>query len=439
MGPAPIQMAGGKFAQSAGTVRPQSEDCLYLNVWSFDGARNAPVFIYIFGGGHHAGDAATPDFDLSAFARHGIVAVSFNYRLGALGFYDFTTWGSEFESNCGFSDCIAAVKWVHENIAAFGGDPDRVTVCGESAGGTTVMALLAAPSVKGCFKRAIVMSGLGSNITNDKTQAIHREQFRERLGIKDGHELFTMPAEEIKKGCAPMFTVPDTEHPGILPPGPIIDDLIPRHPVEAARRGEFANVYCIFGTCRDEGALFWLMRLCPMSREEVEIMFRVNGYGHLIPALRHVYGSMGEKQAVRAVNRDRMFWADTMKLAIEQSRHSESVYMYSFEYETPLSRILGLGATHSMDVCPALGSFGGSYSTLYGDGRSRSYRNLTRQLHGAFVDFIRTGRPGVDGEHWDPFRDYVQAVMHFSRKTHQTIERPSPEVYDLWKDIRLYM
>ena len=84
MAPAPIQMTGGRFAEFTGTDRPESEDCLYLNIWSFEGARNAPVMIYIYGGAHHGGDAGAPEYDLSAFARDGIVGVSFNYRLGVL-------------------------------------------------------------------------------------------------------------------------------------------------------------------------------------------------------------------------------------------------------------------------------------------------------------------------------------------------------------------
>ena len=137
-----------------------SEDCLYANIWApgvgeAEQGSKLPVFIWIHGGAYHAGSTRNPGYDLTAFARDGIVGVSLAYRLGPLGFYRFDELSDRFDSNCGFSDIVAGIRWVHENIAAFGGDPDNITVCGESAGATMVFCALASPACR----RAVSCSG----------------------------------------------------------------------------------------------------------------------------------------------------------------------------------------------------------------------------------------------------------------------------------------
>ena len=142
-GPAPIQYNNGAIIGD--------EDCLTVNVRRPLEGENLPVFIYIYGGGYNTGYSADELYHGDAFVRDGIIFCSFNYRTNVLGFYDFTTYPGceDFDSNCGLSDQILAMNWIHENIAAFGGDPDRVTICGESAGGASVINMLACPGVKG--------------------------------------------------------------------------------------------------------------------------------------------------------------------------------------------------------------------------------------------------------------------------------------------------
>ncbi len=441
---APVQMAGGRFGElmDKGIGSVESEDCLTLNVWSFKGAIKAPVFVYIFGGSFHAGDSGAKDVQLDAFSKDGVVAVSFNYRLGVLGFYDFSMLDPSFESNCGVSDMILALKWIHENIASFGGDPERVTLCGESAGGSAVAALMAAPSVRGYFHRAVMMSPVLSNVTTDRLQSIYRERYLKTLGIDKSEvaKLRELSVDELKKGCEVIFTGADTDTPGTVSPGPVIDDLIPHKPLDSIKRGESRDVSCMFGTCADEGALFWFLRLCCMSWEDVDEMLRATGYAHKKKDFHRIYSNLGEKKAVRAINRDRLFWADTMKMAIAQSEYNENTYMYRFEYETPLSRMLGLGATHTMDICPALGTTEGIYALPYmRDIKRGRYKRLSEALHGAFIDFVRTGKPSVAEENWETFRPSIQSVMHFSSEIYQTFERINPEIYELFSDMELYV
>ena len=149
--------------------QPQSEDCLFVNVWTpADAAgRRLPVMFWIYGGGLSYGSAAWPWYDGTAFAKQGVVLVSINYRLARFGFFAHPAISAEKSGavlgNYGFMDQIAGLKWVQRNIAAFGGDPANVTIFGESAGGRSVNAMLVSPLSKGLFQRAIIESGAGRN------------------------------------------------------------------------------------------------------------------------------------------------------------------------------------------------------------------------------------------------------------------------------------
>ena len=153
------------------------EDCLYLNVWTpaTSAADKRPVFVYIYGGANTEGSASVPVYDGEGLASKGLVVVTFNYRLGILGFFSHPALREEASShasgNYGLLDQIAAVRWVHDNIAAFGGDPARVTIAGQSAGAAAVHNLTASPLAKGLFQRAIAESGSGVTIVRARTQA----------------------------------------------------------------------------------------------------------------------------------------------------------------------------------------------------------------------------------------------------------------------------
>src|SRR5699024_5088139 len=136
------------------------------------------------------------------------IGVSFNYREGPLGFYNFSNLNKDFDSNCAMSDMILAMHWVKDNIAAFGGDPDNITIAGESAGGTAVYALLTAPTAKGTFNKAIAMSGLPGNITTQKTHDLNNEIFFEKLGINatEVTKLKEMPVENMISAAATTFS-----------------------------------------------------------------------------------------------------------------------------------------------------------------------------------------------------------------------------------------
>ena len=254
-----------------------SEDCLTLNIWS--GAKNPderrPVMVWIHGGGFYGGTASQPDFDGRILAREGVVVVTINYRLGVFGFLAHPELTRESEhqvsGNYGLLDQIAALRWVRDNIAAFGGDPNRVTIFGESGGARSVCFLMVSPLAKGLFQRAIVQSGsLYRGIGHlkkslDGLPPMEKEGVRiaKQLGCNNLKELRQKKAEEIiqilNATTAPLLsppgvlTIPD----GIFISGPVIDGwAVPEDPVKRFENGQQADVPLITGSNQDEASLF---------------------------------------------------------------------------------------------------------------------------------------------------------------------------------------
>lgn len=238
-----------------------SEDCLTLNIQRPSAEENLPVFVYIHGGGYNTGAACVPLYNGRPFAEKGLVYVSFQYRLNVLGFYDFTTYPGceDFDSNCGLSDQILALQWIHENIASFGGDPDRITICGESAGGASVINMLAAPAVKGTFQQAIVQSGLPNCVMTHQAARENIDLFLEGMGWTE-KDIPRMKYEKdpfiFQKGNTYVAEKHQYKNPGMFLPGPVIDDLLPVRPLDAIRRGSAEGVKLIIGTNRHEGTTF---------------------------------------------------------------------------------------------------------------------------------------------------------------------------------------
>ncbi|MDV6331222.1 carboxylesterase family protein [Asticcacaulis sp. 201] len=199
----------------------KSEDCLYLNVWAPEGATHFPVIVWIHGGGYYGGTAGQSLFDGARLAQHGVIVVSMNYRLGIFGFFSHPELSAESPTktsgNQGIEDQIAALKWVKENITAFGGDPKRVTIMGESAGGESVAILMASPQARGLFQRAIAESGNDAlpidpseNAQFDRNTAEHKgEAFAHAVGAAHLADLRATSGEDLKKVAWSPRTVVD--------------------------------------------------------------------------------------------------------------------------------------------------------------------------------------------------------------------------------------
>lgn len=213
----PTQTYSPACAQTATWVKnPKSEDCLYLNVWAPENAKNLPVIVWIHGGGYSGGTGAYPLFDGGNLAKHGAVVVTINYRLGIFGFFAYPELATESpygaSGNQGIEDQIAALAWVKSNISAFGGDPDRVTIMGESAGSESVTILVASPLAKGLFQRAIAESGNDAmpidSSENGQTSQFNRAfaetqgaAFAKTVGAKSLSDLRSMSVEALQKNA----------------------------------------------------------------------------------------------------------------------------------------------------------------------------------------------------------------------------------------------
>ncbi len=429
---------------------PESEDCLYLNVYAPADPSAAPiggypVFVWAYGGANHMGEAANPDYDLSSFAHDGVIGVSFNYRLGPLGFYDFRDLGERFETNCALSDMIAALKWVKANIEAFGGNPDNVTICGESAGGAQTWACLASPYAKGLFSKAIPMSGLAGNTTTKLTHELNMGLFFDaaHLDPNDGDALFNAPIEQLIPGGAAVMTQNDVEHSGIFISGHVIDDdMLPGTVWDCMANGGADGVDVIVGTCRDEGRMFSLGKMAPYSWERVKMMLDANGYGDRFEQMKSLYAKEGESEidSVCELTRDRMFWVDAQKCALAQTSHGK-VWQYRFDYAPIGAQKIGLFATHSMDIQPALDTYSNDPNPMnfyYGSPEEEKAK-VRDQLHGAFVQFCKTGDPNGAGlVEWPRFEDDTRKSITVDLEP-TVLEDPYRDRFEAWKDISLYM
>ena len=441
MGNRPYQFMDEKIVKLAGSDLPSSEDCLNLNVWAPKHAKKAPVFVWLYGGGNQMGEASLPIYFLDSFAKKGIIGVSFNYREGPLGFYNFSTLDKEFDSNCAVSDMILAMHWVKDNIASFGGDPDNITIAGESAGGTGVYALLTAPTAKGTFNKAISMSGLAKNITTQKMHDLNNEIFFEKLGIKatEAASLKEMPIEEMIPAAAATFSEINLRYPGAIISGPVIDDLLPQYPWEALAAGAGKDIPCIFGTCRDEGTLFMNdpMDLIPRSWDQVAEMLSNNDQLNKLPALKEIYQGLPEKKAIAKLGRDRLFWVDSIKCTLAQSQHA-ATYSYRFNYVSPVNKLLGFGARHGSEVQPALNTKIDPQSKWQKIIPKPELKKIRDTMHGAFVNFAITGDPnGGLSPNWPAYTKNLRATFVINKKNHIEYD-PTPQHFEVWKDIKLY-
>lgn len=439
MADGPVQFATGAMKKMTNEKHPKSEDCLYLNIKAPKNVNKAPVFVWIYGGANSVGEASTPEYYTDAFCRDGIIGVSFNYRVGALGFYDFSKLDCRFESNCAASDMITAMKWIHENIAEFGGDPANVTICGESAGGTAVYTLLSAPSAKGTFQKAIAQSGLASNITGYETHKLNNKLFFDQLGIEENDigKLLTMPVEDMVRAGEYVLAHNNDEFPGILVTGPVIDDLIPWTPWEAMKNGNAEGVKCIFGTCRNEGNLFYLLKMTPTSWKQVARMLKLNNMSDRFQELKSLYAGISEKEAMQSLCRARMFWVDSINCTIAQSQHNDT-YSYRYDFEPFIPKLIGLHATHGMDICCGLDTWKGAMSLANILTSKRRLKKIHKNMHGSFVNFCKHGKPGViDGVNWEQYTKQNKFTFVYNDKCNKILN-PNEKEYLFWKNIHLY-
>ena len=254
-GPLPPQ---GKSFVGGGRDDPKVRDeaCLTLTVWSPDTSGSLPVMVWIPGGAFVFGAGQFQLYNGSRLAANGnVVVVNITYRIGVFGGFELSDLGDGFDDNLALRDQMAALRWIRENIAAFGGDPDRVTVFGESAGATSVLALLASPAADGLFRRAIAQSPALPLIADRELRARQAHEFLQRLGVSAA-EVKALPQRQLRRAAGWLQLKSAATTPTLAYGLTYGVDLLPNHPVDAARAGTLARVPLIIGTNSHEASMF---------------------------------------------------------------------------------------------------------------------------------------------------------------------------------------
>ncbi|HLS09967.1 carboxylesterase/lipase family protein, partial [Lentibacillus sp.] len=366
------------------------------------------------GGAFMNGSGSSGMYDGTSFAANGdIVVVTINYRLGVMGFLHLDGINDEYTSsgNCGILDQVAALKWIKENIESFGGDPDRITIFGESAGAMSVGTLLAIPSAKGLFNQAILQSGAARNVLKSETAARVAKKILGNLGMdsKDLSALEEMPADKILKAA---------EH---IPPmalGPVIDGLvIPEHPERAIAKGAAKDIPILIGTNKDEYRLFTFFDPTWKQLDQAGVVRRFNkALGSRWQDIKpHLMNEELDQNLFEKVMSFDMFTLPAIRLAEQQIDQGASVWMYRFDWESPVFDG-GLKAAHAMEipfVWNNINKPGMEY--LIGDSPDQ---NIAKQMHQAWTFFAHNGNPNTPHlPDWELYNVENRPTMLFNVKS----------------------
>jgi para-nitrobenzyl esterase len=392
--------------------------------------------VYIHGGAFTLGSASDPWYDGTSFAaNHNIVVVSFNYRLGILGFVylkDLAGADASYTGNCGLLDQIAALQWVREHIAAFGGDPDQVTVMGESAGAMSIGALLGMPAAQGLFQRAILQSGAAGFLPT-RPQATHVAL---ALLAKLGLETYQLEAVADVPLETMLKVQPELgrEFGGIQAYSPMIDGVtLPKHPLAMIAQGSAAKVAILAGTNRDEWRLFAMMSGGPkVDEEQLKQIFGDEAK----PALAMYTEARADKSPELAwidIMSDLVFRMPAIRLAEGQVMQGAQVWMYRFDWESPTFGGV-LGAAHAMDIPFVFNTLDVGLSRMF-TGDSPGRQKLSDLMHASWAAFIRSGTPAIASlPDWPLYDLDRRATMVFSDAQY-VVDNPQGQVRVLWTQV----
>ena len=329
-----------------------SEDCLSLNIWSPDYVTKAPVFVWIHGGALVGGASSQSLYDGAKLAAQGVIVVSINYRLGVLGYLAHPELSAEspedVSGNYGLLDQIEALKWVQRNISAFGGDPTNVTIAGESAGGLSVMYLMASPPARGLFAKAISESGYMISTPALKTME-HGEVPAELIGRILVKKLDVKGIADLRAMDAKTLTTRSAAA-GYPPFANIDGKTLTRQLVDTFDRGEQAPVPLLAGFNSGEiRSLRVLAPPPPSSRLEYEAIIRQK-YGDLAPAFLKLYPRDDMQESILAAARDGIYGWTAERLAVKQTAIGQPAYLYFFDHDYPAAHSQGLHGFHASEL-----------------------------------------------------------------------------------------
>ena len=401
-GNGPMQPADDRFDLGAA----RSEDCLYLNIWAPVSGGPHPVLFWIYGGANTTGAGSLPTYDGASFARQGVIFISANYRLGSFGFVE---WGGLIPELTGsgvngLRDQIAALQWVRDNIAAFGGDPREVTLMGESAGGKDICALATSPAARGLFQRVAIQSGSGKTVHKsvDAATPIARAIVK-AAGLDNPREILNLPAEAVID--AQLAGLKDW--PQAFPIRPTIDDeIMPQRPIDAARAGATRHLQMIIGTTRDEWALFTppgtpLLSLDRRQLANLDLATMTEMERRYADALPHL---SSEDRRIRLLTAEH-FWMPSVRFAEAHAAAGGEGFMYRFDLESESGPFKGY-APHAADLQFIFGL------DSFGLGIVIDKPALSRATHALWALWARTAMADLAGAPpWPAYRAEDRATL----------------------------
>ena len=440
-------------ARTEGHIRylPQSENCLVLNVWTpglKDGGKR-PVMVWLHGRGHYAGAASETMYNGANLAKRGnIVVVSINHRLNVFGYlYLEEIAGQEFQGSgiAGELDIVLALKWIKDNINFFGGDPDNVTIFGQSGGGGKVCNLMGMPSAKGLFHRAIVQSGPAIRGVEAKDATSYSERLLAKLGIKANEidKLRQIPAPQLLLAADSISEKPRVNLTGrvmndLMRFQPVVDgNYLPAHPFDPVAAPTMANIPLLLGTVRDENATY--IAGDPRRRRLTEEELRKRLTPLLGDKLDHVLGIYRKTRPndtpwdLYAGITSEAFRRSTIRLAERKLKGGPApVYMYLFTY---VSNYLGglFKAGHGTEISFVFDNT--DDVPLAGDNPEKY--QLASAMSEAWIAYAHTGNPSHPGiPKWEPYTLNKRNTMLFNVQSRLEID-PAREELDAWEDMEI--
>jgi len=393
---------------------PMSEDCLTLNIWAPADARRAPVFFWIYGGALQSGSSRDPMYDGKRLAARGVLVVSINYRLGVLGWLAHPELSKEspqgISGNYGLLDQIRALRWVKDNIAAFGGDPANVTIAGESAGALSVMYLMTSPLARGLFSKGIAESAYMIS-TPALVTAVHGAPSAEQAGLRlmeqlkqpDLAAMRAMNGEQITAAAVGV---------GYAPWGAIDGHVLPDQLVNVFDQGKQARVPLLAGFNSGEiRALRALAPPVPASAAVYESTIRER-YGDLADAFLTLYPPTNLQESIFATTRDALYGWTAERLVRKQAALGVSAYLYLWDHGYPAADEAGLHAFHASELPYVFDTFDGTPPLWPKNPDTPEERALADAVGDYWTSFARTGRPQArNGPGWPaylPDRGYMR-------------------------------